>query len=627
MCGFFGIIYSDTKQSLDEARVRAIENHLRKRGPDFQDAISQQGITFVHSRLAILDLEKRSNQPFFSTCGRYVMVYNGEIYNFKSLRDDLIAAGYRFNTESDTEVVLAAYINYGPTCFRRFEGMFACAVYDFKTRECVLARDPAGIKPLYYTKQADKFLFGSDIRSLFLSGELSPALNRQGLAHYLHFGFCGGEKTLLKDVHCLLPGTWYSSRTERTQRYFDLAPTNRINDADEGLKVFENAFADSVKQSLVSDVDVAVLLSGGIDSALIAAEAAKHHPGIKAYSLGFADASFDETDKAKQIAKTLGLPHQIIKFEENWQEALREYAIDVSDPIADSSILATRLLCREVAKQHKVVLSGDGADELFGGYELYRFEAMKTRYGALFKLLRGPLSLLVGLLPAKQKKNSFLNRLKRLSQPVTDAAVSHVSLRGIWNTFDVSSLLKEDFALSLPEAAIDYLSAYHHLPFEAESQPSALERALYADFSYHLPGDMLVKVDRASMAFGLEVRVPFLNPSLIRMAFSLGDGLKVSRSGGQNKLILRKSFRKIFGRKLAAQKKAGFSVPLNSYFNKFVQSKEWQGFGAAISATGLFVPDWKAVVLKAWQSKRYQMDNGLFALLVLDKWLAEYCVP
>jgi len=627
MCGLFGIIYNDTKQSLDDARVRAIVSHLRKRGPDFQDSVSQQGITFIHSRLAILDLEKRSNQPFFSVCGRYVMVYNGEVYNFKSLRDDLIAAGYRFTTESDTEVVLAAYINYGPTCFRRFEGMFACAIYDFKTRECVLARDPAGIKPLYFTKNVDHFLFGSDIRSLFLSGELNPALNRQGLLHYLYFGFSGGEKTLLKDVRCLLPGAWYSSRTDRVQRYFDIAPTNVINDADEGLKSFESAFSDSIKQSLVSDVDVAVLLSGGIDSALIAAEAAKHHPGIKAYSLGFADVSFDETNKAKQIAKTLGLPHQIIKFEETWQEALREYVIDVSDPIADSSILATRLLCREVAKQHKVVLSGDGADELFGGYELYRFEAMKERYGALFKIARGPLSLLVNLFPAKQKKNSFLNRLKRLSQPSTDAALAHVSLRGIWNTFDVGSLLKLGSATSLQDVAADYVSAHQNLPFHADYQPSQLERSLYADFSYHLPGDMLVKVDRASMAFGLEVRVPFLNPSLIRMAFSLGDELKVSRSGREGKIILRRSFKKIFGRKLAAQKKSGFSVPLNNYFNKFVESKDWQDFGVAITATGLFSPDWKAIILNAWQSKRHQMDNGLFALLVLDKWLAEYCVP
>jgi asparagine synthase (glutamine-hydrolysing) len=467
------------------------------------------------------------------------------------------------------------------------------------------------------------------VRSLHLSGALNGVLDADGIAHFLHFGFTGGARSLFKDVRCLPPASYYSSRNGRVQRYFDLTSVTDAIDPQESSQKFNDVFSASVRDCLVSDVEVAVLLSGGIDSGLVAAAAAKIHPQIKAYSLGFSEKSFDETDKARVIAAKLKIPHRIIAFDDTWLDAMADYAIEVSDPIADSSILATRLLCREVAKRQKVVLSGDGADELFAGYELYRFEAMRRKHGIAFALARWPLKAILSLSGVSGAKNSLVNRLKRLIDlPRKDPALSHVFLRGIWNTFDAAKLLNPDLCAhpSLLDQAQDYADLYRHPGFEEQANPTDLDRSLYADFSYHLPGDMLAKVDRASMAFGLEVRVPFLNPAMIRMAFALDDRSKISGLSFQSKVLLRAEFEKIFGRKLAWQKKAGFSVPLRPYFDKLLASSEWEGFGMAIDGSGLFKKDWKATLTSAYRSRKHQMENGLFAIVVLEKWLQEYAL-
>lgn len=628
MCGFFGYI-SPENHDLSVNVVHSIQNHLKKRGPDYQGFFHKDQVTLIHTRLAILDLDARSHQPFFSSDGRYGLVYNGEVYNFQDLRAALAKLSYSFKTRSDTEVVLAAYSHYGASCFEKFEGMFSLALHDFKTGETILARDLAGIKPLYYTHTEKGLVFASDLRSLSLSGLINRQLDRHSVRHFLYFGFSDHPRTFFRDIFVLPPGTYYTSKDKNVISYTQLSSRRRGGPlCPPGLGTyspddFDAILSASVKHTLVSDVEVGVLLSGGIDSGLIAAEAARLHPGIKAYSLGFPIRSYDETDKAAAIAKILKIPHQVIPFDVDWHKELSDFVIDVSDPLADSSLMATRQLCREVSQHHKAVLSGDGADELFAGYELYRAEFLLNRYGSFFNALRPVLSGLDAMTSVSSEKNSRLNRLKRLSDVRQKNPLStHLMLRGLWQGFSLAEILAPEQTFKNPEEiSFGYTEAWQR--WAKADQTHHLATSLGADFDFHLPGDMLTKVDRASMAYGLEVRVPFLNPRLIRYAFSLPDAAKIGGVGVQTKVLLRKKFAAVFGKKLAQQKKSGFSVPLTDFFNTWMKTS-WPGFGENIDKLGLLRPDWKKQIETAWVSRKFFLENGLFSLLVLEGWLREY---
>lgn len=614
MCGFFGYI-SPESHDLNPGVVASIQNHLKKRGPDYQGFFHKDQVTLIHTRLSILDLDARSHQPFFSTDGRYALVYNGEVYNFQELRADLEKFGFLFKTRSDTEVVLAAYIHYGASCFDKFEGMFALALHDFKTGETILARDVAGVKPLYYTHTEKGLIFASDLRSLSLSQLINRQIDLHSVRHFLYFGFSDHPRTLFRDIFVLPPASYYTSSKKEVVSYTQLSPRRSDGLPCPSSNDFDAIFSESVKHTLVSDVEVGVLLSGGIDSGLIAAEAARLHPGIKAYSLGFPVKSYDETEKAAALAKILKIPHHVIAFDVDWHKELHDFVIDVSDPLADSSLIATRQLCREVSRHHKAVLSGDGADELFSGYELYRAEFLLNRYGSFFNVLRPILSGLGAVTSVSSEKNHRLNRLKRLSDVrQEDPLATHLMLRGLWQGFSLASVMAPEHGFEKPdEVSMGYGHAWQKFDGHAAR----------ADFSFHLPGDMLTKVDRASMAYGLEVRVPFLNPRLIRYAFSLPDSVKMGGTGIQTKIILRQKFAAIFGKKLAQQKKSGFSVPLRAFFDVWMKTS-WSSFGENIDKLGLLRPDWKKCIEEAWISRKFFLENGLFSLLVLESWLKEY---
>lgn len=618
MCGFFGYI-SPESHNLKSDVVASIQSHLKKRGPDYQGFFHKDKVSLIHTRLSILDLDARSHQPFFSADGRYALVYNGEIYNFQELRADLEKNGAIFKTNSDTEVVLASYLHHGVSCFEKFEGMFALAIYDFKTEETVLARDVAGVKPLYYTHTEKELIFASDLRSLSLSGLINRQIDLHSVRHFLYFGFSDHPRTLFRDVYVLPPASYYTSKNKSVVSYTKLSHGRNDGLPDD----FDAIFSQSVKHTLVSDVEVGVLLSGGIDSGLIAAEAARLHPGIKAYSLGFSVKSYDETAKAAALAKILKIPHQVIPFDIDWHKDLADFVIEASDPLADSSLIATRQLCREVSRYHKAVLSGDGADELFAGYELYRAEFLLSRYGSFFNVLRPILSGLNAVTKASREKNDRLNRLKRLSEiRQEDSLSTHMTLRGLWQGFSLSSILSPEYSFQKPEeVSVGYANAWQD--WAQIDKKQGLSQSLRADFSFHLPGDMLTKVDRASMAYGLEVRVPFLNPRLIRYAFSLPDSVKMGGTGLQTKIILRQKFAAIFGNKLAQQKKSGFSVPLRTFFDSWMKTS-WSGFGENIDKLGLLRSDWKKQIEEAWISRKFSLENGLFSLLVLESWLKEY---
>jgi asparagine synthase (glutamine-hydrolysing) len=453
--------------------------------------------------------------------------------------------------------------------------------------------------------------------------------------HFLYFGFADHPRTFFRDVTVLTPASYYTSSKKEVVSYVKWdnlcrggpslsarggCPPDLDMDSPED---FDAIFSQSVKHTLVSDVEVGVLLSGGIDSGLIAAEAARLHPGIKAYSLGFPIKSYDETDKAAALAKTLKIPHHVISFDVDWHKDLADFVTDVSDPLADSSLIATRQLCREVSRHHKAVLSGDGADELFAGYELYRAEFLLNRYGSFFNVLRPVLSGLDAVTSVNAEKNNRWNRLKRLSDvKQNNPLATHLMLRGLWHGFSLAEILVPEQRFQSPEEiSFGYTGAWQK--WRHTDSMHRLSTSLGADFAFHLPGDMLTKVDRASMAYGLEVRVPFLNPRLIRYAFSLPDAGKIGGRSVQTKILLRQKFATIFGKKLAQQKKSGFSVPLTDFFNTWMKTS-WPGFGENITQLGLLRPDWKKCIEKAWMSRRFFLENGLFSLLILESWLSEY---
>ncbi|MCB0310532.1 MAG: asparagine synthase (glutamine-hydrolyzing), partial [Bdellovibrionales bacterium] len=573
MCGIAGVFCRELRQ-VNAEKLRALVGRmirlLAHRGPDGEGIEQCEHVFLGHRRLAILDLENGA-QPMWSACGRYLIAFNGEIFNYLELRAELIACGMSFRTESDTEVLLAAFKYYGQKAFGKLNGQFACAIYDRASSELTLARDPLGEKPLYYTQVAGELAFASELKSLLeyiRSRAVSPELDLSALNNYLALNYVPFGRTLVRGIHSVSAGCALTVSLDgriESQSYYDLPGGIGAQPANQKPGSLSDVLDRAVKLRLRSDVPLGVFLSGGVDSALITALATHHGQSLVAFVADFADERFSEVGRAQFVADRLGLELERVRIEPERQDlpALIEKLVWHADtPLADSSGLPLYLLSQVAARRIKVALCGDGGDELFGGYLTYRATNFSSAVPRLLKSCAPFLASCAGLLIASENKVGWQERAVRFLRNIDlPPAQAHFAWNGMFRMAEKLRLVHPDLQKTLAVEETFGLMADRYIGTPEAPSLSELRRA---DCLSYLESDILVKSDRMSLAHGLELRPPFMDRSVINYAFSLKDHDLIKR--GLGKLPLRDLARKLIPGFEYAQAKQGFSIPVHRWF-------------------------------------------------------------
>src|SRR5918911_3974033 len=547
MCGICGVVSANG--SADVERVARMNATLVHRGPDSSGEFADGHAALAARRLSIIDLDT-GDQPIANEDETLHVVQNGEIYNYRELRRELERAGHRFRTHGDTEVLLHLYEQHGTGFARRLRGMFAVAIWDGRRRRLVLARDRFGIKPLYYRHVDGELAFASELRAL-PRGEIDP----DAVAAFLAFNSIPGPLTIFRDTRKLQPGhvlTWEDGDV-RIERFARPAPARagevRTDDEAELVEELRARVRDSVRAHLVSDVPVGVLLSGGVDSALLAALAAEETTEpLRTFSIGFEERSFDELADARRVATRYATEHRELVLRPDAALLLPALAEAFDEPFADSSALPTYLVSQLAAEDVKVALSGEGGDELFGGYYTYAADLLASRLGSLAAAARP----LVERLPSSDSKASLDYRAKRF---VRAAHLPPLERHHGWKEIFAADARAELTGRSHAFDPVDLLRARYRETAGADE----LARLQDVDLGIYLADDLLVKTDRASMAHSLEARVPFLDTVVTNLALALPTRLKVR--GLAKKVLLRKAAEPLLPREVVHRRKGGFLIP------------------------------------------------------------------
>lgn len=577
MCGITGIYSKNLAGKMHMINLSNATEQVARRGPDARGVWMNDQVGLGHRRLSIIDTSYNANQPMKDATGRYRIVYNGEIYNFKALRKDLLGRGITFQSSSDTEVLLYAYIYYKEKCLPRLNGFFAFAVYDEQENSLFVARDRYGIKPLYFLNDDDKFLFASDMHSILAYG-IKKEIDLESLYAYLQLNYTPAPQTMVKGVKILEPGQYMKINENKTtiKQYYKItydpeqASSNKLSYERQQLQLRE-LLDQSVKSRLVSDVPLGTFLSGGIDSSIISGIAKKYKEDLHTFSIGYRDEPFfDETDYANLVAKKFDTKHTVFSLT---NDDLYAHLFDILDridqPFADSSAIPTYILSKKTREHITVALSGDGADELFSGYNKHaaHFKAMSG--GAINVLLKniGPTLKYV----PKSRNGSISNIIRQAEKFGIGLNLNAKERYWKW-----ASLADESIALKLLNdekkqvLSIESYKKHKISLLETISTDHDFNELLQADMQLVLPNDMLRKVDLMSMANGLEVRVPFLDHQLVDFVFQLPQSSKIN--GQMRKRILQDTFRDMLPPELYNRPKKGFEVPLLKWFRSSLKS-------------------------------------------------------
>lgn len=534
MCGINGFNFEDKKL------IHEMNKTINHRGPDFQDYSTEKGISLGHVRLSILDLSNAGNQPM--KYKHLSIVFNGEIYNFKELREELKNEGYKFISDCDTEVILKAYDFWKEECLNKFNGMWAFCIFNSKTNEFFLSRDRFGKKPLYYYLENNKFIFSSEIKSI-LKANISKTINKEALNEIFTYRFTFQDKTIFEKIKNFQPGTWMlfdlnKNQIKESKKYYKLSVKKQEKISfkiakEQTLKLLD----DSVKKRMVSDVPVACLLSGGLDSSLITAIAKRYNKELNTYSIGFD--TTNELSYAKIVANALNTKHhEIIINKDNILNYLEEMIYHMDEPIgADPGFLPIYVLSKEVAKDYKVVLTGDGADELFTGYDRYKL----LHYGNKLKKL-----------PIPKTNNEILKRLNSMKKKTPFEAFIQIT-----RVFEKDELEKLGIKESYPQITWN--------------KKDILTNAQIFDIENLLPKDFFMKADKMSSAFGLEQRTPFMDYRLVEFGLSLP--IKYRLWGWDEKHILKQIGKDLLPKEITKRRKHGFNVPIDYWFDNVLKEK------------------------------------------------------
>ncbi len=608
MCGISGYIGAGSPAVLEQMSAALIH-----RGPDESGLHVGDNFALAHRRLSVIDLAS-GQQPMQSPRG-YILTYNGEIYNFQELRRELEQSGYTFSTSSDTEVLLNAYQEWGAECLSRLRGMFAFAIWDPERHELFLARDRVGIKPLYYLEHDGCFYFASEIKAFLQIPGYSPRLNRQVLPLYLTFRFTPGAETLFAGVKKLMPGhcmTVSAAKTSEPRCYWkvDFSPENKV-DQKNWAEEFWSVFEESTRLRMISDVPLGSYLSGGLDSSLIvAAMSGLSTSPVETFSVGFRDQRFDESPFARQVAEHFSTAHHELRAEEEAADLLDQVIYHLDEPLADLATIPTFLMARETKPHVTVVLSGEGADELLGGYSKYR--AFQWLAG-----LRCVAPKALGRAVASVSGNITLRRLS-LAAGAHEAASAYLEMAAVFNRSEMVGLLT-------PEAAAAGISSDHICesirPHFAPGR-DPLSQLLSLDFHTWLPDDLLLKNDKMTMAHGVEARVPYLDHKLVELCARVPSQYKMR--GRQEKILLRSVMQGRLPENICRRKKTGFTVPLEDWMQgPFGRRVDAVLSDETIRKQGLFRPEYIAALKQRPLNHPYYRRQ-FWSVAALGLWLERF---
>jgi asparagine synthase (glutamine-hydrolysing) len=627
MCGITGLFDTRGKRSVDDAVLRRMNQSQLHRGPDEGSLHIEPGLGFGHRRLSIIDVAT-GQQPLFNEDGTVAVIYNGEIYNYQELIPELQALGHVFHTKSDTECIVHAWESWGEDCVKRFRGMFAFALWD-RNRQCLfLARDRLGVKPLFYSLLDDGMLvFGSELKSLLAHGGLRREMDPRAVEEYFALGYVAEPRTIFKQALKLPPA--HSLVVQRGQplgeprSYWDVRFTldSRVSAEDAQAELVER-LRESVRLRMISEVPLGAFLSGGVDSsAVVAMMAGQSEEPVNTCSIAFDDPAFNEAEFAKTVATRYATDHRVETVVSDDFDLIDTLARLYDEPYADSSAIPTYRVCQLARKHVTVALSGDGGDEMFGGYRRYRMHLMEERMRSTMPAgLRRPLFGLLGRLYPKADWAPRMLRAKTtfegMARNAVEAYFHSVSiLRGPMREQLFSARLKNELA------GYDALDLFERHAVQAETDdPLALIQ--YLDLKTYLVGDINTKVDRASMAHSLEVREPLMDHPLVEWLATLPSSLKVR--GSEGKFLLKKAMEPHLPNDILYRPKMGFSVPLARWFRGPLRQRVRDAvLGPRLEMTGWFNRPYLEHLVDAHQSGARDYSASLWTLLMFESFLRQ----
>jgi asparagine synthase (glutamine-hydrolysing) len=617
MCGILG--YTHVGKRLPRGVMEAALASLTHRGPDQDGRFTSELVSLGATRLRIVDLAS-GDQPLISPDGDVIVVFNGEIFNHHELRLELEAGGATFETRCDTEVILHAFMQWGSECFSHFRGMFAIAIWVQSERRLILARDRMGIKPLYYTHHQGEVFFGSELKCIFAHPEVPRNLCMAGLNCYLSLNYVPAPYTLVEGIRKLLPGhlmQWRNGSVNvrsYVRKEVSATPPRSIAEATEEL---DDLLQKSVREQLMSDVPVGIWLSGGLDSSTILRYAA--HAGtaqLRTFSITFKGRSFDESSSIAQTSRHFGSQHTEFDLDEtaDLEGAIEKMAYYSDEPSADAGALPAWFLAKMSSKDVTVVLTGEGADELFAGYLTYKADRYSDMARRVPASMRRAALTCAGLLPVSDDKISFEYKVKRFLQgSLLSPEMAHV----YWNGTFTETQKREFFHFADADPLASILGNM--------GAGTSLQRYLEFDQRYYLADDILYKVDRMSMAHSLEARPPFLDPRIVDFSARLPEQFKLN--GSQSKFVLRRLMQDKLPPHILRRPKIGFDIPVHDWFRGVLRPMLLDTLSSkAVHASGLF--NWNAVeqLLSDHLERKANLGYHLWGLMVLLLWMKQWNV-
>jgi asparagine synthase (glutamine-hydrolysing) len=575
MCGITGIMAFNLVGKMNMIHLTNATMALKKRGPDFQDIYHDDFVGLGHQRLSIIDTSAASNQPLWDESKRYCIVFNGEIFNFKSLRESLVKSGYSFFSQGDSEVLLKLFIRDGEACLNQLNGFFSFCIYDKQEQSFFVARDRYGVKPLLYCIDEDRFLFASEMKAITSYG-IDKTLDFEPVFAFLQLNYIPASQTVFKHVSKLLPGHCIKVKkgSFEVKRFYSI-PLSRQTSAsihyDDAKSKFKKLLEESVERRLVSDVPLGAFLSGGIDSSVVTGIASQLKPDLHTFSIGFRDEKFfDETDYARLVSKKFNTEHTVFSLSNDDLYAHVHDILDyIDEPFADSSAINVYILSKETRKHATVALSGDGADELLGGYNKHAAFLRSLNPGLKENLVAGLLPLLKQL--PQSRSGAISNKIRQAVRFGEGMKLSARERYWRWAIFadrsEATKLLNEK---SLSQFSQDRFESLKQNWLKPMGSNADMNDVFLTDMQLVLPNDMLTKVDLMSMANSLEVRTPFLDFELVNFIFSLPADFKINKS--IRKRILQDSFREMLPPELYNRPKKGFEVPMLKWLRREMKS-------------------------------------------------------
>jgi asparagine synthase (glutamine-hydrolysing) len=623
MCGIVGQVGGIASRESAEALIRAQLALLRHRGPDDSGCAIDGRFAFGHARLAIIDPE-HGHQPLRSADGNLVITFNGEIYNYLELREELLRAGHAFSTASDTEVLLTGYRHWGERILDRIDGMFAFAIYDRTKNELFCARDPFGQKPFFYHESPGRFAFSSECRTFPLLPGFRRELDLASLADFLAFECFPYDRSIFRGIRKLAPGHClrYADGRARITRYFESIPADpphSASSADVEAEV-HSLLREAVRWTFRADVPVGLLLSGGLDSTLVLAILREVHPSVslRSFTIRNVDPSFDEAAAAAVVAKTFDTAHTVVTADpDTLARIASELPASLDEPQADPGILPKFLVCREIARSTKVALTGDGGDEFFYGYAIFKAQAA-ARYARLIPgvVHRRVIQPLTRLIPASSRYMSFEFKLKHFAKGFP--APEHLR-----NFRWTCAFADDELPLLLRDAHQDFADLQRQLELVRTRWNGAhgrLGRLAYLYQQQYLPDYVLANSDRVSMQNSVELRTPYLARALVQRLNALPDSAKMH--GRQTKSLLRAIAAKVLPPEIADRPKVGFTAPVAGLLRGPLRSEVTELLGESyLSRQGLFRQEYVRRLLDEHFSNRHNHYKKIWVLFMLQKWL------